>query len=458
MKYSNNNTPQHAYRWGKVGIKELIPRNAAIFKYTFKALRNRNFALYFSGQFITLLGSWMQQVAMGYLVYKITDSVFLLSLSVFLTQIPVLFVTPFAGVVADRFDRKKVLLCTQSAFMVMSALLAVLTYTGFVNLFWILTISLAFGVTVSFDAPTRQSIYSKLVPPEDLSNAIALNATAINGTKFIGPAVGGVIVATVGETACFTINFITYWATLIALFMINADTKPHGVSNANAIEQIKEGISYAKSVLPIRALLILLATVCFWGAPLPMLLPAFVDRFGGGSEILGNMMSLIGLGSLAASLYLASRKSVLGLGKLITLSSGMLGVGIMVVSLSGNMPLTYFFCVPMGFGLIATTASCNTLLQSLVDDNKRGRIMSLFTICFFGMQPLGSLLQGYLSKLFGMEWVLFVAGAICVASAVVFEYFRPSIRKIARAIYCKKDKALPEIAESLKYTARKSSM
>ena len=427
----------------------LIPKNPLALVNIFSSVKNRNFAIYFCGMSVTLVGAWIQQVAMGWLVFNLTNSVFLLSVAVFLSQIPSLLFTPFAGVVCDRFNRRTILMVTQTLMMLQSAVLGFLTIEGLINMPIIFALCFFVGTVISFDAPARQSFYAKLVPPKDLSNAIALNSTAMNGSRFIGPAIGGIMISSFGEGVCFLVNAASYGAILLSLAMIRL--KPENIQkHSGAIRDIVEGYSYIYSFKPIRALIMLLMVFSFFAMPFSLLLPAFTKgTLGGGSEALGNMMSCVGCGALGAALYLAARKSVLGMGRVIVLSCMLAGIGLILMSMVDSLKLAYVLAVPVGFGMIAVAAGCNTMLQSLVDEEKRGRVMSVFTMSFFGFPPLGSIAQGYVSHWIGLSAVTAVCGVVCVLAAVAFELYRPIIRTQAREIYAQKGLIIPEIARGL---------
>lgn len=441
------------YSWKNISV--LVPKNPRALLSIFKSLKHRYFALYFGGMLFSLIGAWIQQVAMGWLVYNVTNSVFILSLSVFLSQIPALVFTPFAGVVADRFNRRNILIVTQLCMMSLSFILAVMTLVGFVNIGVILLICFVSGIVFSFDAPARQSLYSKLVPPEDLGNAIALNSTAINGTRFVGPAIGGSLIASIGEGYCFLINGFCYFAILFSLYMIKLSSE-RSHSASGALREIVEGFAYIRDMRPIRLVIIILMTFSFFGLPFAMLMPAFAKGdLGGGSQTLGNLMSFVGCGALAAALYLAARKSVLGLGRVIVVAGVLFGVSLVAISFVKNPVAAYFVCVPIGFGMVAVAASCNTMLQSLVEDSKRGRVMSVFTMAFFGVPPIGSILQGWISSYVGLPVVTACCGVVCVVSFAVFESRRKKISMQARQIYAQKGLIMPEMARALQSSARK---
>lgn len=441
-----------AYEWKNVSV--FVPKNPLALLSIFKSLRHRNFAIYFAGMLFSLVGAWIQQVAMGWLVYNLTNSVFILSLSVFLGQIPALFFTPFAGVVADRFDRRKILIVTQVCMMCLSFALAFVALSGEVNINAILALCFVSGIVFSFDAPARQSLYSKLVPPSDLSNAIALNSTAINGTRFIGPAIGGALIASVGEGICFLINAFCYLAILFSLYMIKISPS-RGSAGSGAMRDIAEGFAYIRDMRPIRLVITILMVFSFFGLPFAMLMPAFAKgELGGGSQTLGNLMSCVGCGALAAALYLAARKSVLGLGRVIVLSGMLFGASLVAISFVRSPACAYLICVPIGFGMVAVAASCNTMLQSLVDDSKRGRVMSVFTMSFFGVPPIGSILQGWISSFAGLPAVTACCGLVCIFAFAVFEFRRKKISSQARKIYAQKGLIMPEMARALQQSTR----
>ncbi len=437
-------------------IGALTPKNPRALLGVVSSLRHRNFAIYFVGTGVSLIGTWMQQVAMGWMVFNMTNSAFLLSLSVFLSQIPALFFTPFGGMLSDNFPRRKILFCTQSLMMLQSGILAALTLLGVITLWEIFALCFFMGVILSFDAPTRQSFYSELVPPEDLSNAIALNSAVINGTRFIGPALGGLTIAALGEGWCFLTNAVLYMAILMSLFMIKLPKFKKSHKSLGIFAEIKEGASYVAKSVPIRALLGMLLVFCFFGAPFPMLLPAFVKgELGGSSETLGYMMSAVGAGAVSASLYLAARKRILGLGRVIVVSAALFGVSLFAISFVNSVVPAYILGYPIGFGVIAVAATTNTMLQSLVEDSKRGRVMSFFSMIFFGIAPIGSIAQGWLSNFLGFRTVSAIFGLVCVAAAFVFEKYRPAIRSHARKIYAEKGLIIPEIARGLQSSVRK---
>ena len=438
------------FKWGIRGLREILPDNFSAITGIFHSLSHRNFALYYAGQCVSLIGSWIQQIAMGWLIFELSGSVLTLSLSVFLSQIPTLFLTSFTGLLSDKFSRKKILITTQCLFMAQSFLLAFLGFTGLANIPLLLTLSFTFGLIVCFEAPTRQSFYAQLVPNEDLSNAIALNSTIINGSRFIGPAIGGVLIAHIGASWCFLINAVSFIATIFALILIKPRRLMIPPSNDGILKSLFGGWAYIAKSLPMRSTICLLAVASFTAVPFPMLMPAFSKGvLGGDSKLLGNLVSCVGLGALAAALFLAARKSAKGLGKVITASCMLMGVSLTLLSLVKSSVLACVLCVPFGFGMIAVAASSNTVLQTLSDDTIRGRVMGIFTMCFFGIPPIGSLVQGWLANTVGLQNVSLVSGIVCIIAALIFEFLRPSIRKDARHTHAHKG-VLPEIAKALR--------
>ena len=441
---------QPSFKWGLKGFKQLLPANLCVIPSLFKSLTNKNFALFFIGQCFSLTGAWIQHTAMGWLVFHITNSTFKLSIYVFLTQIPTLLFTPFAGIIADTFDRKKIFMVTQSLLMVYSFTLGMLYYFDALNINLIYVLALFFGTVISVDAPARQSFYVNIVPKEDVANAIALNSASMNGSRFIGPAIGGIMLVYFGAGHCFFINSVTFCAILAALFFINSKQVKIEKSKIGILAEIGEGFSYAYKSIPIRAVILMLVVFSFFSVPFVMLMPAFVKiHFNGGADILGSLMSFVGAGSLTAAIFLAARKSVVGLGKIITLSAMILGIVLISISFVYNIYLAYIICFFFGFGMISLAASVNTILQTLVLESKRGRIMSMFVMAFFGLPPVGSLVQGILSRHIPIESIIFITGIISIISAVVFEFFRPTVRKYAWKIFAEKGIVIPEIATAL---------
>lgn len=394
------------------------------------SLKTRNFRLYFTGMCVSLVGTWMQQIAMSWLVYELTGSVLLLATITFVAQIPILLATPFMSVFVDRFDRHKILLFTQTLSALQALLLAWLTLSGQVEIWHLLALSLLIGLINALDNPTRQAFYPGLVPKENLSNAIALNSAVINGSRLIGPAVGGVLIGILGEGICFLINGLSYLGVIIALLLMKLPVHQPKSQNQHIFYDLKEGFSYVLHHIPIRALLMLMTVISFFGLPLMTFLPAYVkDILSGGSEMLGALLSCIGIGSFSAALYLAARKSVVGLIRIITLAALLLGIALIAISFTHTPWIAAVICIPAGFSLIITVASINTLLQTLSDEDKRGRVMGYLAMTFTGIAPVGSMVLGALEKYTGLPAIILISGLLCLLAGCTFEYYRPLIKQ-----------------------------
>ncbi len=403
------------------------------------SLKSRNFRLYFGGMCISLIGTWIQQIAMSWLVYRLTGSIFLLAMVTFMSQIPILLVTPFVSVFVDRIDKRKILIFTQSFSMCQALLLALLTFSGSIAVWHILLLSLLLGCVNALDNPTRQAFYPGLVPQAHLGNAIALNSTVINGSRLIGPAIGGILIGMLGESWCFLLNGISYIGVIFALFLMKLPHSAPQNNRQNLLTDLAEGFTYVSSSIPLRALLLLMCVVSFFGLPLMTFFPAYVkDILGGDSTMLGYLLSCTGIGSLSAALLLAVRRSVPGLSKVISISAFLLGLCLLQISFIATPWMAAILCVFIGFTIIATVASINTLLQTLSDEDKRGRVMGYLAMAFTGITPLGSLALGALEKHSGLSSIILVSGICCLTGALLFEYFRPLIHKHAHPIYVRK--------------------
>lgn len=451
-KCMSENNGGYKFLGGWRGLRELLPNNSGAFSQVFASLKNYNFCLYFGGQCISLIGTWMQQIAMSWLVYRLTGSVFLLATVTFMAQIPILVATPWMSVFVDRFDRRNLLILTQSMSMVQALLMAVLTLTGLIEVWHIMALSLLIGLINALDNPTRQSFYPSLVPKDKLSNAIALNSAVINGSRLIGPAVGGVLIGMLGEGICFLLNGISYVAVIAALLMMRLTPGKVRTVKQNVWEDMREGFQYVAGNMPIRTLLLLMSAISFFGLPLMTFIPAYVKTIlEGESELLGLLLSCIGIGSFSAALYLAARKSVLGLGKVVMLSGVLLGVGLSVMSFVTIPWVAAVLCLPVGFTIIATVASINTLLQTLSGEDKRGRVMGYMAMAFTGMAPVGSIILGAVEKFVGLQMIILLSGVCCFISSLIFEHYRPVVRKYARPVYIEKG-IIKEIAMGIDST------
>lgn len=414
----------------------------------FSSLRSRNYRLYFTGQGISLTGSWMQNIALSWLVYRLSGSVFLLGFIAFSTEIPNFILAPFTGVLTDRFNRQRIMILAQGCFLLQALTMALLVLLGFIEVWHIFTLSILFGVISAFEAPARQSMVVDLIDkPEDLGNAVALNSALFNGARLVGPAVAGITIALVGEGICFLINAVSFIAVIIALWLLKIPKKPRVLKTVNFRESFREGLHYTFQSVPIRTLLLTLAALSLVGLPFMVLLPAYAKEIlKGGSGTLGFLMSALGAGALAGAIYLAARNSVLGLGKIISLSTIVLGLAIIAASFSHTLRLslaTFFFA---GFSMILSIAAINTMLHALADEDKRGRVMSFYAMALMGTVPIGNLLAGSIASGIGIAATLLLGGIITALAGIWFEINRKTLRRHIHPIYRSKG-ILPETSE-----------
>jgi MFS family permease len=403
------------------------------------ALRSQNYRLFFAGQGISLIGSWMTQVATVWLVYNLSDSPWMLGVVGFTSQIPTLILLPFAGVLIDRWNRHRVIIATQILAMVQSLALAFLALTGVVNIWQLLVLSLFQGAINAFDAPARQAFVPELVEKkEDLANAIALNASMFNGARLIGPAIAGLVIGTIGPSYCFLIDGISYIAVIAGLLAMQLKPRKIAVTNTKPLQRLKEGFDYAFGFPPIRAILLLLALVSFAGMSHTVLVPIFATKIlNGGPQTLGFLMAASGVGAFAGAIYLIGRKSVVGLGKLIAISPAIMGVGLIGFGLSRILWMSLIMMLFVGFGFIIQFAGGNTFLQTIVEDDKRGRVMSIYTMAFFGVTPFGNLVAGALANYIGSPNTVILGGIICILGSIFFTKQLPALKNLVRPLYQK---------------------
>jgi len=416
-----------------------------------RALRHRNYRLFFSGQTVSLVGTWMTRIAASWLVYRLTGSALLLGLVGFAGQIPSFLLAPFAGVLVDRWNRHRLLVVTQVLAMVQSAALAGLTLAGVINIWHVLSLSLFQGVINAFDMPARQAFVVEMVEKrEDLSNAIALNSSMVNAARLVGPSVGGVIIAAVGEGWCFALDAVSYLAVIASLLLMQiAPRARRAATEKKVLHELQEGWRYVAGSPPIRSILLLLALVSLVGMPYTVLMPVFASQIlHGGPHTLGFLMAATGVGALLGALFLANRRTVVGLGKVIPMMSALFGAGLIGFSLSRWLPLSLLLLLFTGIGFMVQMAASNTLLQTLVEDDKRGRVMSFYTMAIMGVTPFGSLLAGGLAHRLGAPHTLLFGGIGCIAAALWFASLLPSLRERVRPIYIQKG-ILPELAEGI---------
>ena len=420
-------------------------------KTLLRALRSRNYRLFVAGQSVSLVGTWMQQVAMSWLVYRLTNSAFLLGVVGFTSQIPTFLFAPLAGVLADRWNRRRLLILTQALAMLQAALLALVVLTGVVQVWHILVMSLLLGIVNAFDIPIRQSFVVEMVEHrEDLGNAIALNSSMVNGARLIGPTIAGLLVATVGEGICFLLNSVSYLAVLMALVAMRLDPGRHPrKERQHILHELHEGFVYAFGFGPIRSILLLIAMVSLTGMPYAVLVPVFAkDILHGGAHTFGFLMTAGGCGALVGTVYLASRQSVIGLGKLIVFATILFALGIAAFAVSTILPLSLVALVVAGFGAMTLVASCNTVLQTILEEDKRGRVMSFFTVAFMGMAPFGSFGAGAMADWIGPRDTLLLGAVCCLAGTAFFSRKLPQIREAVRPIYVKMG-IIREVAEEM---------
>jgi len=402
-----------------------------------RALRHRNFRLFYGGQGISLTGTWMQRIAMAWLVYRLTGSPFLLGVVGFVGQVPTFLLSPFAGVFADRWDRRRTLILTQTLLTIQALTLAFLVLTGVVQVWHLILLSLFFGIVFALDIPTRQSFFLEMIgEKEDLGNAIALNSSMVTGAHLLGPTIAGILIGVAGEGICFLLNGLSYFPIIAALIAMRIPPGGRKATDSKVWDRLKEGFTYVFGFAPIRSILLLMALVSLMGMPHAVLMPVFAKNIlQGGPHALGFLMGASGLGSLVGAFYLASRKTIVGLGKRIALAVTLFGLGLVVFSLSRVLWLSIGFILVVGFGQMVQMASSNTILQTLVDDDKRGRVMSLYAMSFMGMMPFGSLLAGFLASHMGAPATVTIGGIACLLGAVVFAQRLPAMRKIVHPIY-----------------------
>jgi MFS family permease len=394
-----------------------------------RALRHRNFQLFFTGQLISLSGTWMQNVAQSWLVYRLTGSPALLGLVSFCGQAPVLFLSPLGGIAADRYNRHRIIIGTQFASMILALMLAALTFSEAVRVWHVMLLAGLLGVINAFDIPARQAFIMDMVGREDLINAIALNSAIFNLSRVVGPAIAGILVASIGEAWCFLANGISYVAVISGLVLMKPIVRIAPLQRGNAIARIREGFQFVLRAPPIFALLALLGTLSLTGMPFAVLMPIFADRIlNGGAAGLGILMGASGIGAFTGALTLASRTSVRGLGRWVAASGMAFGGGLILFALSSNFWLSTAIMVPIGFSIMIEMGSSNTLIQSMTPDHLRGRVMSVYSMMFMGMAPFGALLAGLAAERMGAPLTVGAGGAICLAASAVFAFYLPSLR------------------------------
>ena len=415
-----------------------------------RALRHRNYRLFFGGQGISLIGTWMTRVATGWLVYRLTGSAFLLGLVSFAGQIPILFLGPFAGVWVDRLNRRSVLIFTQILSMMQSFALATLALLGIITVTEVILLNLFQGAVNAFDMPARQAFLVEMVEDkQDLGNAIALNSSLVNAARLIGPSIAGILIAVVGEGYCFLIDGISYLAVIASLFAMIVAVQASTRAHESVLAELREGWDYVRGFRPISSILLLLAVISLVGMPYTALMPIFAGRIlHGGAHTLGFLMGAVGVGALMGAVRLAARTTVLGLGRVLPMTAAGFGASLIAFAASRQLWLSLLLLVITGFCFMQQMASSNTILQTIAENNKRGRVMSFYSISFQGIAPFGSLIAGAAASRIGAPHTLMIGGAICIAGAALFALQLPAIRKLIRPIYAQMG-IIPEVAEGL---------
>jgi MFS family permease len=407
------------------------------YSHAWRALRHRNFRLFFGGQSISLIGTWMTRIATSWLVYRLTKSPLLLGTVGFAGQIPTFLLAPIAGVIVDRIDRRKVLVWTQTLAMVQSLALAWLTLSNRITITEVLALSAMQGFINAFDMPGRQSFMVKMVEDrEDLSNAIAINSSMVNTARLIGPSLAGLLIAATNEGWCFLVDGVSYIAVIASLLMMRLPVSNEGRITSSMLVQLREGWTYVVESAPIRTILLLFALLSLMGWPFMVLMPVFAgETLHGGAHTLGFLMGAVGVGSLASALTMVMRRSVRGLTKMIPIAAAVFGVGLICFGLSHALWISMLMMLVTGFGMMQGLTASNTILQTLVDERMRGRVMSYYTMAFVGMAPFGSLLSGALAHAIGAPRTVIVSGVACIVGGIWFWSRLASIRKDMRPIY-----------------------
>ena len=420
-----------------------------------RALRYRNYRLFFGGQLVSLIGSWITLTATSWLVYRLTGSALLLGVVGFAGQFPGFVTGAFAGAYVDRWDRHTLLLWTQAISMAQSFVLAALTLTGHITVPWIIALNAVQGVVNAFDMPARQAfVVNMITDKEDLANAIALNSSMFNAARLIGPSIAGVIIAAFSEGACFLIDGFSYLAVLVALLAMREISQPSRTPRASVLSQFKDGLRYVYGFRPIRSLMTLVAVVSLLGIPYSILMPVFAnDVLGGGPHTLGFLMTATGGGALMGALWLATRKSVLGLGRVILYATVLFGAGLVAFSFSRVLWLSVLCLVVAGIGMMVQFASSNTVIQTIVDDEKRGRVMSLYTMCFLGRRRSAACWRERCPRASARRTPCWPAASAAVSPPSGSAASFPEIRSVVRPIYVKMG-ILPEVAAGLQSAAQ----
>jgi MFS family permease len=419
-------------------------------RFVLRSLRHRNYRLFFTGQGLSLIGTWMTQVATSWLTYRVTNSAWLLGFVGFSGQLPAFFLAPFAGVWIDRWNRLSILKVTQLLSMIQSFALVAVVFTNHVTVWNIALLTMFQGFVNAFDMPARQSFVVEMIRDRaDLANAIALNSLMVNGSRLVGPSIGGFVIAFGGEGYCFLIDGFSYLAVIISLLLMRIDAVERKRAGNDVWSDLKEGWHYVSSFVPIRSLLLLLVGASLFGLPYSILLPVFASTIlHGGPHTLGFLTAASGLGALTSAISLAMRRTIVGLGRIIAITALTFGGGLIIFGLSRSLWLSLPLLMIIGFSMMQLMSSCNTIMQTIVEEKKRGRVMSFYTMSLIGIMPFGSLLAGAVANRIGAPHTVTLGGSICIFSAIWFAIKLPEFRRLVRPIYVQLG-ILPEIATGI---------
>lgn len=406
-------------------------------KNLFRSFRYRNYRLFFSGQSLSLIGTWIQRIALPWLVYRMTGSPLWLGVVSFASQIPAFVLAPYSGVMIDRWNRYRVLVGTQVLAMFQALILALLYYTNVIQIWHIIILGIFLGVINAFDMPARQSMVINMVGKrEDLGNAIALNSTMVNLARLVGPSIAGILIAVTSEGFCFLFNGVSFMFVILSLLMMKLSLQRAPRKKANVLEDFKLGFRYVFGFIPFRNVILLLALVSLMGAPYAVLMPVFArEILHGSSYTYGFLMGSSGIGALIGAIYLASRKKIPGLESVIPIAAFLFGVGLFSVSFSREMIVSCMFLCVTGFGMAVGMASSNTVIQTIVDEDKRGRVMSFYYMAFIGSMPFGSLILGGVADHIGAAYAIMIGGALCITGALIFALNLRKLKKLIIPVY-----------------------
>ncbi|HXY42461.1 MAG TPA: MFS transporter [Vicinamibacteria bacterium] len=415
-----------------------------------RALSHRNYRLFFAGQGTSLVGTWITRIATSWLIYRLTGSAAMLGIVGFAGQVPTFLLAPVAGVLVDRWSRYRLLVVTQVLSMLQSFALAALALSGTIRVTHVLLLSCLQGLINAFDTPARQAFVVEMIEDrQDLANAIALNSSMVNGARLVGPSVAGVLIAAAGEGWCFFADGVSYLAVIASLLMMRLLPTPARGRDQDVLAELRDGVRYAFGFAPIRSVLLLLALISLMGMPYTVLMPLMAGRvLNGGPHTLGFLMGATGVGALSGAVYLASRRSVVGLGRVIPAAAALFGAGLIAFSASRSVALSLALMVVTGSGFMVQMASSNTIIQTIVREDMRGRVMAFYTMAFMGTAPFGSLLAGALAARIGAPRTILVGGCACIVGGALFARQLPRLRELVRPIYVQRG-ILPQIASGL---------